>query len=90
MKISAFKLLELQKKCDEGLEEARKQKIEGAINWGDLSCRRVCYSVDQDEKASFIFFISEADPSNQELHYFLYDFIKEKTGIENIEIITEW
>lgn len=86
-------LKKIQKVVDEALEAARSAKIEGAINWGDLSCVEVCHCENQDGEISIKIWIEEADPSNYDLHKYVIDFLRVSSKVvikEEIEISTEW
>ena len=83
----------IQKEVDEALFSARSQKIEGAINWGDLFCVEVCRCENQDGVETIKVFIEEADPNNPELIGYVSSWLDTQSRvqiIEDIEVYTEW
>jgi hypothetical protein len=67
------------------LEEAQaaKQEIDGAINWGDLSCTEAHMS-----KGVLYCTIEEANPINEELESFISNRLKAK--LYDSKITFEW
>lgn len=64
-------------------------RVDGAINWADISCTEVLYAVDSNGYSRFIAYVSEASSDAWKFRNFLEDRIKEKTGLQ-CEVITEW
>lgn len=75
--------------CLRGLiEDSRWSAIEGAINWGDLSCTEVAYFENSHGASGYRVYISEAEPGctgiiNHVEHYMA------ARGY-TVEVITEW
>lgn len=84
------KLREYENICDEAIDEAKKEKIEGSINWSDLKCTDVRYSISVYGIEGYDFYIDEASPDNDIFKDFIHRYIKEKIGEKFIEIFTEW
>jgi hypothetical protein len=80
--------------ANEVLANLKPGEVEGAINWGDLSCTDVqeCRSV-HDNYASaptVRVTIEEASPDNQELCQHMFVVLNEKFQGIFFEISTEW
>lgn len=87
------KINEYKRICNNAVEKAieAKENIHGGINWSDLYCFEAKYTIDEAGLECYDFFITEADPDNEELKDFLYDEMFKYIG-DNIpiRIITEW
>lgn len=73
-----------------------RRKIEGAINWGDLSCSDVelvesLMSSEYGENSAITIrvVIEEADPENRQLQEYIAQKLS-KAGFLDIEVWTEW
>lgn len=77
--------------ANEVLANLKPDEVEGAINWGDLSCVDVeeCRSVHMNRIAVRVT-IEEADPSNADLHAFMYEKLCTKFPDIIFEVSTEW
>lgn len=77
--------------ANEVLEQADPEEIDGAINWGDLTCTDVqeCRSVHGSHTVTVT--IEEASPDgNSELREYMYERLTEKFPGVQFEINTEW
>lgn len=85
-----IKLREIYDYANEVLENTKPEDVEGAINWGDLSCTDVswCKSVYGTESVMLI--IEEADPYNPELRQYMYERMMEKFPKVMFDVVTEW
>lgn len=84
-------LTKYKKICDEAIEEAQKNKMEGAINWGDLQCFECKYSLSVDGDWCYQFYISEADPDNELFYEFISNYILERVpDWTPIQVFMEW
>ena len=80
--------------ANEVLANLKPDEVEGAINWGDLSCTDVqeCRSV-HDNYASaptVRVTIEEASPDNRELRQHMFVVLNEKFKGIFFDISTEW
>lgn len=83
------KLKDYENLCDEAIDLAREAKIKGGINWDDLKCNDVRYSISAYGIEKYDFYIDEDSTDNYVLKHFIYAYIKEKTREKFIEIFTE-
>jgi hypothetical protein len=65
---------------------AKRDEIDGAINWGDLACVDVSVSLLDDQVTVWI---EEASPDATELHQFVSSAL-DKMGHSAICVVTEW
>ncbi len=87
------KLRLIKDAVNNALDAAQRTKIEGAINWGDLSCTEVKYCINDDGSESYEAIIEEAAPENYELRKFItgYMLTQSKVSIDHeLIILTEW
>ena len=77
--------------ANEVLANLKPDEVEGAINWGDLSCTDVeeCRSVHNDFTAVRVT-IEEADPNNVELWEYMGKMLGEKFPDIQFQVVTEW
>ena len=76
--------------ANEVLEQANPEDIDGAINWGDLSCTDVEVSVSVHGWTGIRVTIEECDPYNPELREFMHKKLTDKFPDIAFEINTEW
>lgn len=77
--------------ANEVLDKLDPHYVEGAINWGDLSCTDVeeCRSV-HDNFTTVRVTIEEADPNNPELCEYMYGMLVTKFDGVAFDVRTEW
>lgn len=89
--MSEHNLKEIYDYANELLSKADPEQIDGAINWGDLSCTDVVMSLSVHGGSPWVRVdIEEADPRNDELKAFMYEKLKAKFPDTPFEINTEW
>jgi len=76
--------------ANEVLENTKPEDVEGAINWGDLSCTDVEMSVSVHGWIGIRVTIEECDPYNPELRDYMEKKLSEKFPDTPFEINTEW
>ena len=81
----------LQKATNEAIDaaQARKSRMGGAVNWGDLRCAGVAWQVDQDGKPSYRVEIEEAAPEAVEFRRFVEACLAD-AGFSHVEVVMEW
>lgn len=81
---------------NEALKHAKRihrkdlNRFNEAINWGDLSCRRVVKCEDEIGNLWWMITIEEAHPDSQELIEWVQRYIKKKGFEYRVEVVTEW
>ena len=63
--------------------------IESAVNWEDLRCYEVTYTINSEGEEGYQALIGEADPSAIDLHLAIIQQLQ-KIGIRKVSIKTEW
>lgn len=85
------KLQEIYEFANEVLETVDPEEVDGAINWGDLTCTDVCFckSVHGSEHVSVT--IEEADPHNPDLRQYMYERLTLRfPDVGYFDVQTEW
>jgi hypothetical protein len=88
--MSEHNLREIYEYANEVLTKADPNEIEGAINWGDLSCTDVVMSVSVHGDIWIRVDIEEADPNNPELKEYMYEKLATQFLDTPFEVCTEW
>jgi glutamyl-tRNA reductase len=80
---------ELEDATEKALKAAKRAKVEGAINWGDLHCVEASINVAAHEGLCGRVLIEEAAPDNRDLREYVYQYLTRK-GFRDVEVTTEW
>lgn len=67
----------------------KREKIEGAINWGDLHCNVAERYEDSSGGTGYRVYIEEASPDQPALGEFINGVLM-KDGFDQVEIMFEW
>ena len=84
------KLREIQLEVDSILSNAYIDKLEGAINWGDLRCVNVAYCQDVYNEVYYTVEIEEVSPTAYKLQEYVYYKLVEKYPDLDIRVSTDW
>lgn len=79
----------LRQHANKACEAAFKSKMQGAVNWADLSCISAREIKDDAGHIGLSVIISEASPHEAGLQSFIWDYL-EALGYEIDEVLTEW
>jgi hypothetical protein len=75
--------------ANEALGQARRDEVEGAINWGALSCVRTEKFIDDEGVGGYRCFIEGAAPECGELQDYIGAHVFGKMGV-SVGVVTEW
>ena len=84
------KMKEIYDYVNEVLSGTEPEDIDGAINWGDLSCTDVEMCISMHGWTGVRITIEEADPYNPELREYMYEKLIAKFPDVQFDICTEW
>jgi hypothetical protein len=86
----APKLTALGIDADQIIAQIEPQNFpKAAINWGDLGCRAIYMSVDDEGDTRYLIIVEEAAPGESEFCLYIANKLAE-LGWPNVEVITEW
>ncbi len=90
MAIEARVLLKnIRSAANEALEQARRDEVEGAINWDALTCVRAEKFIDDEGVGGYRCFIEDAAPECSELQDYIASHVFGKMGV-SVGVVTEW